>query len=154
MNENIYLSSTYFMCLNFCLNVAIYFASNSFLSLAALLSYMKSSVNQPHKLSSYGMLLLTHKNEMPKKAFAKNTAEKNGFVAISKSKFWLSLYKVLKDWLHKPLRGSHFIYSIYTHAISCSHDWLCNILYFLEICSHTNTYHRQKKFEWNKKSTK
>lgn len=98
--------------------------------------------------------LLTHKNEMPKKAFAKNTAEKNGFVAISKSKFWLSLYKVLKDWLHKPLLGSHFIYSIYTHAISCSHDWLCNILYFLEICSHTNTYHRQKKYEWNKKSKK
>lgn len=91
---------------------------------------------------------------MPKKAFAKNTAEKNGFVAISKSKFWLSLYKVLKDWLHKPLRGSHFIYFIYTHAISCSHNWLCNILYFVEICSHTNTYHRQKKFEWNKKSTK
>lgn len=86
------------------------------------------------------------------KAFAKNTAEKKGFVAISKSKFWLSLYKVLKDWLHKPLRGSHFIYFIYTHAISCSHDWLCNILYFLEICSHTNTYHRQKNTNEIKKA--
>lgn len=87
MNVNIYLSSTYFMCLIFCLNVAIYFMRIClFLNTRALLfsSLLPENDCESARLNCLYMdVLLTHKNEMPKKnMFDVRRCEKYVFIQI------------------------------------------------------------------------